>query len=150
MAEPIPAISSKRVDIIFGRRPELALALVDAGASREGILERTGQVLGVAGTNPVVGEGEICGLIGLSGSGKATLLRVVNGPSRVTRGRVLVRDGNSLADVASCDALALRRLRTRHTAPGARAHRAKLRRARKAAQRPDPPGSDAATAWERA
>lgn len=116
MADAVPAIRFERVDIVFGRRPELALPLIDAGASREEILDRTGQVLGVAGASLAVGEGEICVLMGLSGSGKSTLLRAVNRLNPVTRGRVLVRDGDSTVDVGSCDAAMLRRLRTRRIA----------------------------------
>jgi glycine betaine/proline transport system ATP-binding protein len=58
-----------------------------------------------------VARGEISVLMGLSGSGKSTLLRAANGLNAVTRGSVLVRDGESTTDVASCDALQLRRLR---------------------------------------
>src|SRR3546814_7297549 len=50
--------------------------------------------------------------MGLSGSGKSTLLRAVNGLNKVTRGKVMVRDGSGregggMVDVASCDAGAL-------------------------------------------
>src|SRR6185369_1350710 len=58
-----------------------------------------------------VNEGEILVLMGLSGSGKSSLLRCVNGLNKVTRGKVLVHDGNNEVDVASCDPETLRRLR---------------------------------------
>ncbi|GBD43158.1 Glycine betaine transport ATP-binding protein OpuAA [bacterium HR40] len=115
-AERRAAIRFERVDIVFGDRPERALALLDAGASREEILARTGQVVGVAGATLAVGEGEICVLMGLSGSGKSTLLRAVNRLNPVTRGRVLVRDGETDVDVGRCDAATLRRLRMRRIA----------------------------------
>ncbi len=99
------------VDVIFGKGPEVALGLLDGGAEREEILEKTGRVLGVAGASIAIEEGEICVLMGLSGSGKSTLLRCVNGLNRTTRGQVLVRDGDARIDVASCDAATLRRLR---------------------------------------
>lgn len=116
MAETVAAIRFENVDIVFGDRPELALPLIDAGASREEILERTGQVVGVAGACLEVGEGRICVLMGLSGSGKSTLLRAVNRLNPVTRGRVLVRDGDREIDVSRCDRTTLRRLRTRRIA----------------------------------
>jgi glycine betaine/proline transport system ATP-binding protein len=50
-------------------------------------------------------------LMGLSGSGKSTLLRCVNGLNTVSRGEVLVRDGDAVIDVANCDYGTLRRLR---------------------------------------
>ena len=49
--------------------------------------------------------------MGLSGSGKSSLLRCINGLNKVTRGRVVVHDGTTDVDVASCDAETLRRLR---------------------------------------
>src|SRR3546814_2706299 len=99
------------VDIIFGKEPQQALALLDQGATRDEILAQTNNVVGVAGASLAIEEGEICVLMGLSGSGKSTLLRAVNGLNKVTRGKVLVRDETGLVDVASCDAATLRRLR---------------------------------------
>ncbi len=104
------------VDIIFGSTPKEALALLDKGASRDEILEKTGHVLGVAGANLAIDRGEICVLMGLSGSGKSTLLRSVNGLNKVTRGRTLVRDDGEEIDVSRCNAGSLRHLRTRRIA----------------------------------
>jgi glycine betaine/proline transport system ATP-binding protein len=111
-----PAITFAAVDIVFGDRPQDALPLLEAGQSREAILEATGQILGVAGCTLTVPAGEICVLMGLSGSGKSTLLRAVNGLNPVTRGRVLVADGGRQVDVASCDRRTLRHLRTERIA----------------------------------
>jgi glycine betaine/proline transport system ATP-binding protein len=107
----MPAVEFRDVDVIFGKEPEAALALLDGGAEREAILEETGQVIGVAGASLAIEEGEICVLMGLSGSGKSTLLRCVNGLNRATRGQVLVADGEGAIDVVSCDPATLRRLR---------------------------------------
>ena len=106
------AVDFRDVDIIFGKNPEQALALLDRGEDRASILEKTGNVLGAANANLAIEEGEICVLMGLSGSGKSTLLRAVNGLNQVTRGQVLVSDGGRQIDVARCDAATLRRLRT--------------------------------------
>ena len=107
----MPAVEFRDVDIIFGKNPAPALALLDDGGSRDESLERTGSVIGVAGASIAVEEGEICVLMGLSGSGKSTLLRAVNGLNKVTRGAVLVDTGEAVIDVAQCDQAALRRLR---------------------------------------
>lgn len=107
----MPAVEFRDVDVIFGKEPEAALALLDQGQDRQAILESTGQVLGVAGASLAIQEGEICVLMGLSGSGKSTLLRCVNGLNKVARGQVLVRDGGATVDVVTCDPAALRRLR---------------------------------------
>jgi glycine betaine/proline transport system ATP-binding protein len=111
-----PAIAFEEVDIVFGDRPADALPLLEAGRSREEILEATGQILGVAGCSLAVPAGEICVLMGLSGSGKSTLLRAVNRLNPVTRGRVLVADGGRQVDVGSCDRRTLKRLRTERIA----------------------------------
>jgi glycine betaine/proline transport system ATP-binding protein len=104
-------VEFKNVDILFGKDTREAVKLLDAGKTRAEILGQTGSVLGCAGANLTVKEGEISVLMGLSGSGKSTLLRAVNGLNKVTRGSVLVRDGNTMIDVVTCDAATLRHLR---------------------------------------
>ncbi len=110
------AVDFKDVDIVFGPDPAGALAMIDRGASRAEILESTGQVLGCAGANLTINEGEISVLMGLSGSGKSTLLRAVNRLNVVSRGQVLVRDGERSVDVVSCSEATLRRLRQHQVA----------------------------------
>ena len=106
------AVVFEQVDIIFGDRRAEALALVDRGASRDEILKATDVVLGAAGVDLSIEPGEICVLMGLSGSGKSTILRAVNGLNAVARGKVLVRHGDGAIDVAHCGAGELRLLRT--------------------------------------
>jgi len=119
------AIEFKEVDILFTSEPSrrrgaaqirTALAALDKGETRAHISEQFGVIVGVAGASLSVGRGEICVLMGLSGSGKSTLLRAANGLNTVTRGHVLVRDGERTVDVADCDAAALRGLRRRRIA----------------------------------
>ena len=112
----MPAVEFYDVDVVFGKDPAAALALLDAGEDRPAILAQTNQVVGVAGASIAIEEGEVCVLMGLSGSGKSTLLRCVNGLNKVSRGQVLVRDGASMVDVARCDAATLRRLRSNRIA----------------------------------
>jgi glycine betaine/proline transport system ATP-binding protein len=111
------AVTFRDVDIVFGRRsPKRALALLDAGRTREEILAETGQVVGVSKANLAVARGEICVLMGLSGSGKSTLLRAVNKLNMPTRGAVLVEHDGRTVDVATCNAATLRDLRGRAVA----------------------------------
>jgi glycine betaine/proline transport system ATP-binding protein len=105
------AVDFRNVDIIFGKEQAEAIRMTDAGATRAEILEKTGAVLGCAGANLVVEQGEISVLMGLSGSGKSTLLRAVNGLNKVTRGEVIVHDGDWSADVAACSLADLRKVR---------------------------------------
>jgi glycine betaine/proline transport system ATP-binding protein len=107
------AIELKDIDIVFGRNVKRALAMIDAGATRDEILAETGQVLGAAGVNIAIPRGSICVLMGLSGSGKSTVLRAINGLNQVARGSVLVEHEGRQVDVASCDEATLRAVRTR-------------------------------------
>ncbi len=105
------AVEFRDVDIIFGEQQAAALALLDKGADRAEILDKTGSVLGCAGCSLTVEEGEISVLMGLSGSGKSTLLRAVNRLNAVTRGEVIVHADNWQADVVSCSESELRKIR---------------------------------------
>ncbi|QPC91223.1 choline ABC transporter ATP-binding protein [Mesorhizobium sp. INR15] len=110
------AVDFRNVDIVFGADQAGSLAMIDAGATRAEILEKTGNVLGCAGASLTVHEGEISVLMGLSGSGKSTLLRAVNRLNVVSRGQVLVKDGDNTVDVVTCDQATLRRLRQKQVA----------------------------------
>ncbi len=112
------ALEFRNVDIVFcgkARRPngvvQQALSALDAGGTRTEIATKTGVVIGVAGASLTVERGQISVLMGLSGSGKSTLLRAANGLNPVTRGQVLVSDGDHVVDIAKCDATTLRRVR---------------------------------------
>lgn len=111
MSDALPAVHFNAVDVIFGPTPKRALALLDQGRTRAQILAETGDTLAVAGAELSIPAGELCVLMGLSGSGKSSLLRCVNGLNRVTRGRMLVRCDGAEVDVASCDDQTLRKLR---------------------------------------
>ncbi len=106
-----PAVDIRQLDVVFGQNIDAALAMLDQGRTREDILSTTGAVLGAANVTLTVERGEICVLMGLSGSGKSTVLRAINGLNRVTRGEVLVENENQTIDVACCDSETLRALR---------------------------------------
>lgn len=78
------------VDVVFGDQPELAFALLEQNISRTELLAQTGLTCAVRNANLKVSKGEICVLMGLSGSGKSSLLRTVNGLNPVTRGQVMI------------------------------------------------------------
>jgi alpha-D-ribose 1-methylphosphonate 5-triphosphate synthase subunit PhnL len=70
------------------------------------------EILALAGLNLSVAPGECVALTGASGAGKSTVLRCVYGNYAADAGRVLVRHGDSIIDVARNDhrqILALRR-----------------------------------------
>lgn len=105
------AVEFKHVDVIFGKDPKRAAALLDQGKTRNEILAETGSVLGVADASLTVEEGTICVLMGLSGSGKSSLLRCVNGLNPVTRGELLIAHKGSTVDLAKISSKPLRELR---------------------------------------
>lgn len=107
------AISIRNLDVVFGDSVETSLTLLDQGKTRQEIIDLTGSVVGVHNANIEVAEGEICVLMGLSGSGKSSLLRAVNGLNPVSRGELLVQDGDQMVDIGSCDETTLRHMRTR-------------------------------------
>ncbi|MEE4356861.1 MAG: choline ABC transporter ATP-binding protein [Desulfococcaceae bacterium] len=102
----------KNVDVIFGPAPGAAAVMLDRGAQRDEIFSKTRNLVAVHNASLTVEEGQICVLMGLSGSGKSSLLRCVNGLNKTSRGQVLIRDGDEYADISSCDRKTLHRLRT--------------------------------------
>ncbi len=107
----INAVRFEHVDVVFGQNSPAALALLDQGQGRDAILDQTGSLVAVHDASLFVNEGEILVLMGLSGSGKSSLLRCVNGLNTVSRGHVFVRDGASETDIATCGAEILRNIR---------------------------------------
>ncbi|GGX62916.1 choline ABC transporter ATP-binding protein [Saccharospirillum salsuginis] len=104
-------IEFKNVDLVFGKKTDRALPLLDQGYDRERLLDETGLVLGVRDANLKVNKGEICVLMGLSGSGKSSLIRCVNGLNDVTRGEVLIEHHGETLDFFKADAETQREIR---------------------------------------
>src|ERR1051325_373384 len=96
------AVRFENVDVIFGKKAREAVTLLDAGEGRDSILDKTGSLVAVHDASVFVNEGEILVLMGLSGSGKSSLLRCINGLNSVTRGKVVVHTGDEEADLANC------------------------------------------------
>jgi len=112
------ALQIRALDVVFGptRAQPQALQMLDTGHDREAIREATGITCGVIDANLDVPEGSILVLMGLSGSGKSSLLRAVNGLNASARGRIEVRAGEGWSDVRSLRGAALRALRRRSLA----------------------------------
>ncbi|RRI01776.1 ATP-binding cassette domain-containing protein [Mesorhizobium tamadayense] len=95
---------------IFGKRPAEALkAAQAANVCKHEVLERFGCVIGVADASFTVREQEVFCIMGLSGSGKSTIVRHINRLIEPTAGLVIV----SGQDVMSLTDRALRELRAR-------------------------------------
>ncbi|MGV2833579.1 choline ABC transporter ATP-binding protein [Pseudomonas shirazensis] len=104
------------VDVIFTNKPREALSLLDQGQTREQILKQTGLVVGVEKANLDIEKGEICVLMGLSGSGKSSLLRCINGLNTVSRGKLFVEHEGKHIDIAHCTPAELKMMRTKRIA----------------------------------
>lgn len=104
------AIECRNLWKIFGARASEALAAARAGdVDKDGALARYGCVIGVADASFTVNRGEIFCIMGLSGSGKSTIIRHVNRLIEPTAGQVHVEG----RDVMGLDPKELRELRAR-------------------------------------
>lgn len=97
---------------IFGEHPERAFKYIDKGLSKAEILEKTGLSLGVIDASLAIEEGEIFVIMGLSGSGKSTMVRLLNRLIEPTRGQVLI-DGRDIARISDSE---LREVRKKNIA----------------------------------
>ncbi len=84
----------KDLTLIFGKRKEEALKLLEEGCSKAEILERTGCTVGVNRASFEIKTGEFFVIMGLSGSGKSTLLRCLNRLIEPTAGEVFLNGEN--------------------------------------------------------
>lgn len=92
---------------IFGKKQQQALAMIQENRSKNEIVEKTGATVGVYDANFEVNEGEIFVIMGLSGSGKSTMIRLLNRLIDPTSGEIYI-DGE---DIAKMDKEALREVR---------------------------------------
>lgn len=83
-------IEVKNLSKIFGRNENQARKLLDEGLSKQEILKKTGNTVGVNRATFSVEEGEIFVIMGLSGSGKSTLVRLINRLIEPTEGTILI------------------------------------------------------------
>ena len=97
---------------IFGPQPRgRAFELTRSGLSKDEVQRHSGHVVGLNNVDFSVREGELFVVMGLSGSGKSTALRVVNKLFSATHGQVWV-DG---IDVQTLDGTALQTFRREKT-----------------------------------
>ena len=95
---------------IFGQRPQEVMAQVEAGVSKEEILDQTGHTVGLDDVNLHIRGAETFVVMGLSGSGKSTFVRCVNRLIDPTAGQVLI-DGANVVEMDTAAITELRRTR---------------------------------------
>ena len=90
-------IEIKNVYKIFGDQPQKVLPMVQDGATKEEVLEKTGHTVGLDNVSLSIEEGETFVCMGLSGSGKSTLIRHLNRLIDPTDGEIIVEGTNVMS-----------------------------------------------------
>jgi len=93
---------------IFGPHPKKAMKLLDEGFDKEAIFEKTETTIGVQDASFEIYKGEIFVIMGLSGSGKSTMVRMLNRLIEPTAGQVLI-DGEDIVTMSDDELVRLRR-----------------------------------------
>ncbi len=112
MTDTNEKISVKNLVKIFDSNPQKALSLLVNGKSKDEILKKTGQTVGINNVSFTVKQGEIFVIMGLSGSGKSTILRCLNRLIEPSAGSIFI-DG---IDITNLKDKALRKIRQKKTA----------------------------------
>ncbi|MEL0618649.1 ATP-binding cassette domain-containing protein, partial [Cobetia marina] len=84
-------LSVKNVYKVFGQQPDAAIKMLEEGKSKEEVFQETGQVIGVFDATFSVERGEIFVIMGLSGSGKSTMVRLFNRLIEPTSGSIFLK-----------------------------------------------------------
>lgn len=101
-----PLLEARHLFKVFGRDPKDAVARLRAGQSRSDVADAgTAAVVDASFT---VNRGEIFVIMGLSGSGKSTIIRMLNGLLAPTAGEVTI-DGRNVTTASAAQLRSIRR-----------------------------------------
>ncbi|KXC06057.1 quaternary amine ABC transporter ATP-binding protein [Microbacterium hominis] len=101
-----PLLEARHLFKVFGRDPKDAVARLRAGQSRADVADAgTAAVVDASFT---VNRGEIFVIMGLSGSGKSTIIRMLNGLLAPTAGEVTI-DGRNVTTASAAQLRSIRR-----------------------------------------
>ena len=87
-----PKIRVEGLYKVFGHNPSRAIKLLEQGKTKDQVLEETGNTVGINNASFDIHNGEIFVVMGLSGSGKSTVLRCLNRLIEPTAGKVYIDD----------------------------------------------------------
>ncbi|HSH70521.1 MAG TPA: glycine betaine/L-proline ABC transporter ATP-binding protein ProV [Deferrisomatales bacterium] len=93
---------------IFGPHPKKARGLLDQGFDKEAIFAKTETTIGVQDASFEIRAGEVFVIMGLSGSGKSTMVRMLNRLIEPTSGKVFV-DGEDIVQMNNDQLVKMRR-----------------------------------------
>ena len=108
MEQSDPKVVVKGLYKIFGPNPERAFELIEQGKNKDEVFEETGLTIGVQNASFSVNEGEVFVIMGLSGSGKSTIVRMLNRLIEPTAGQVFL-EGKDVATMSKEELIDLRR-----------------------------------------
>ena len=89
-------IQVKNLSVIFGKPAQIkeAMAQLDSDKTVSEIMEETGTTVANRNINFNIKPDELFVIVGLSGSGKSTFIRTLNGLNKITRGEILINGEN--------------------------------------------------------
>ncbi|MFN2257923.1 MAG: glycine betaine/L-proline ABC transporter ATP-binding protein ProV [Desulfuromonadaceae bacterium] len=93
---------------VFGDHPDKAVEMYQQGMSKDEIFEETGMTIGVSDASFEIREGEIFVIMGLSGSGKSTMVRLLNRLIEPSAGKIFI-NGNDIVKMSDADLIDTRR-----------------------------------------
>ncbi|KPU43396.1 glycine betaine/carnitine transport ATP-binding protein GbuA [Oxobacter pfennigii] len=101
-------ISVENVTKLYGMNKTEAIKLIKEGKDKETIHKKTGVTVALWDVSFEVKKGEIFVIIGLSGSGKSTIVRCINRLNRPTSGKIFF-EGSNIEDFNKKELLQYRR-----------------------------------------
>ena len=101
-------IRVEHVSKLYGLNKAEAAKLMEAGATKDEVYKKTGVTVALWDEDLEIPRGKIFVIIGLSGSGKSTMVRCFNQLNRPTSGKVYF-EGRDLAEMNKKELLAFRR-----------------------------------------
>ncbi|MFO7765878.1 MAG: glycine betaine/L-proline ABC transporter ATP-binding protein ProV [Pelovirga sp.] len=101
-------ISVKNLYKVFGDNIKQAMKMLEEGRDKEEIHEKTGATVGVQSAGFDIRPGEIFVIMGLSGSGKSTMVRMLNRLIEPTAGQVFI-DGEDITAMNDDQLVKMRR-----------------------------------------
>lgn len=101
-------IAVKNLYKVFGPHPKKAMALLKQGLDKDAIFEQIETTVGVQDASFEIRTGEIFVIMGLSGSGKSTMVRMLNRLIEPTAGQVLI-DGEEITSMSMDQLVKMRR-----------------------------------------
>jgi|SRR3990167_3399324 len=110
MTQTDEILSVKNIFKVFGPQPQVAMDMLRKGADKNEIFQKTGQVVGVFDASFSVKRGEIFVIMGLSGSGKSTMVRLFNRLIKPTSGSIHL-NGREITGSPWCRSLPTTRAR---------------------------------------